>query len=264
MDCHSTRDWNKFSGPLVPGTLGKGGEEFNQKFGFPGQFFSKNITPAGIGNWTDGEVLRAIASGVSKDGSALFPVMPHAAYGRMDKEDVLSIIAYLRTLPAIAHEVPASVPDFPMNFIINTIPKKAEFSKRPDPSDQLAYGAYLFNAAACGDCHTKQEKGQPIAGMELAGGFEFPLFTGGVVRSANITPDTETGIGTWTEQQFVDRFKVFADSSYVPPVFGKGEFNTVMPWMMYAQMTTDDLKAIYAYLKTVKPIKNQVQRFTKD
>jgi hypothetical protein len=84
------------------------------------------------------------------------------------------------------------------------------------------------------------------------------------VRSANITPDTETGIGTWTEQQFVDRFKVFADSSYVPPVFGKGEFNTVMPWMMYAQMTTDDLKAIYAYLKTVKPIKNQVQRFTKD
>jgi hypothetical protein len=62
---------------------------------------------------------------VSKDGSALFPVMPHAAYGRMDKEDVLSIIAYLRTLPAIAHEVPASVPDFPMNIIINTIPKKA-------------------------------------------------------------------------------------------------------------------------------------------
>lgn len=264
MDCHSTRDWNKFSGPLVPGTLGKGGEEFNQKFGFPGQFFAKNITPAGIGNWTDGEVLRAVTSGVTKDGNAIFPVMPHAAYGRMDKEDVLSIIAYLRSLPAIAHEVPASVPDFPMNFIINTIPKKAEFSKRPDPSDQLAYGAYLFNAAACGDCHTKQDKGQPIAGMELAGGFEFPLFTGGIVRSANITPDPETGIGTWTEQQFVDRFKVFADSSYVPPTIGKGEFNTVMPWMMYAQMTNEDLKAIYAYLKTVKPIKNQVQRFSKE
>lgn len=264
MDCHSTRDWNKFSGPLVPGTLGKGGEEFNQKFGFPGQFFAKNITPAGIGNWTDGEVLRAVTSGVTKDGNAIFPVMPHAAYGRMDKEDVLSIIAYLRSLPAIAHEVPASVPDFPMNFIINTIPKKAEFSKRPDPSDQLAYGAYLFNAAACGDCHTKQDKGQPIAGMELAGGFEFPLFTGGIVRSANITPDPETGIGTWTEQQFVDRFKVFADSSYVPPTIGKGEFNTVMPWMMYAQMTNEDLKAMYAYLKTVKPIKNQVQRFSKE
>lgn len=264
MDCHSTRDWNKFSGPLVPGTLGKGGEEFNQKFGFPGQFFAKNITPAGIGNWTDGEVLRAVTCGVTKDGNAIFPVMPHAAYGRMDKEDVLSIIAYLRTLPAIAHEVPASVPDFPMNFIINTIPKKAEFSKRPEPSDQLAYGAYLFNAAACGDCHTKQDKGQPIAGMELAGGFEFPLFTGGIVRSANITPDPETGIGTWTEQQFVDRFKVFADSSYVPPTIGKGEFNTVMPWMMYAQMTNEDLKAIYAYLKTVKPIKNQVQRFSKE
>ena len=44
MDCHSTRDWNKFSGPLMPGTLGKGGELFDQKFGFPGAYYSRNIT----------------------------------------------------------------------------------------------------------------------------------------------------------------------------------------------------------------------------
>src|SRR5690606_37478758 len=52
MDCHSTRDYTLFSAPLVPGTLGKGGELFDQQMGFPGSFTSKNITPAGIGKWT--------------------------------------------------------------------------------------------------------------------------------------------------------------------------------------------------------------------
>ncbi|WP_348810799.1 c-type cytochrome [Flavobacterium maritimum] len=261
MDCHSTRDWNKFSGPLVDGTLGKGGEVFDQKFGFPGTFYSKNITPAGIGNWTDGEVLRAITSGVNRDGKALFPVMPHAHFGKMDREDVYSIIVYLRSLKPIENIVSDSKPDFPMNFIINTIPQKAEFSKIPSKSDTVAYGAYLFNAASCSECHSKQEKGKPIAGMELAGGFEFRMPTGGIARSANITQDRETGIGKWTEKDFVERFKVYADSSYVPNTVGKGNFNTTMPWTMYSKMNAEDLKAIFAYLKTVKPIKNNVVKF---
>lgn len=261
MDCHSTRDWNKFSGPLVDGTLGKGGEVFDQKFGFPGTFYSKNITPAGIGNWTDGEVLRAIASGVNRDGKALFPVMPHAHFGKMDREDVYSIIVYLRSLKPIENIVSDSKPDFPMNFIINTIPQKAEFSKIPSKSDTVAYGAYLFNAASCSECHSKQEKGKPIAGMELAGGFEFRMPTGGIARSANITQDRETGIGKWTEKDFVERFKAYADSSYVPNTVGKGNFNTTMPWTMYSKMNAEDLKAIFAYLKTVKPIKNNVVKF---
>src|SRR6478752_5224496 len=117
VDCHSTRNWNEFSGPVVDGTLGQGGELFDQKFGFPGSFYSKNITPFGIGNWTDGEVLRAISSGVSRDGSALFPIMPHPHFGQMDREDLESIIVYLRTLKSIKNIVPKSEPDFPMNFI---------------------------------------------------------------------------------------------------------------------------------------------------
>lgn len=262
MDCHSTRDWSKFSGPLTEGTLGKGGEIFDQNFGFPGKFYSANITPAGIGNWTDGELLRAISSGVNKDGRALFPVMPHANYGRMDKEDLLSIIAYVRNLKSIENKVPASVPDFPMNLIINTIPKKAEFSKVPDQSNSLAYGAYLFNAAACGDCHTKQVKGEKVMELELAGGFEFPLGNGTVVRSANITPDKETGIGSWTEEAFVNRFRAYADSAYHAHTVEKGAFNTTMPWTMYGKMKVEDLKAIFAYLKTVKPIKNEVTKFS--
>lgn len=262
MDCHSKRDWNTFSGPLVSGTLGQGGEIFNQKFGFPGEYYSKNITPSGIGNWTDGEILRAISTGVDKNGAALFPVMPHPNYGKMDKEDLYSIIVYLRSLKPIANKVPDSKSDFPMNFIINTIPKKAEFSKKPSEKDVVNYGAYLFNAASCIECHTKQEKGTKIEGMELAGGFEFPMVTGGIVRSSNITPDKTTGIGNWTEEMFVNRFKSYVDSTYIPNKVEKGNFNTVMPWTMYGKMKKEDLKAIYAYLKTVKPVKNSVVKFS--
>lgn len=262
MDCHSTRDWSKFSGPLTPGTLGKGGEIFNQKFGFPGEFYSRNITPSGIGDWTDGEVLRAISSGVSKSGKALFPVMQYVHFGKMDREDLYSIIVYLRTLKPIVNSVPDSKPDFPMNFIINTIPQKAEFSHKPSEKDVVNYGAYLFNAASCTECHTQQEKGVKIEGMELAGGFEFIMPSGGIARSANITPDKTTGIGKWTEKMFVDRFKSFADSTYVPTKIVNGNFNTVMPWTMYGTMKEEDLKAIFAYLKTVKPIKNSVIKFS--
>jgi mono/diheme cytochrome c family protein len=261
VDCHSTRNWNKFSGPLVEGTLGKGGEVFDQRFGFPGSFYSKNITPYGIGDWTDAEVLRAIASGVSKNGKALFPIMPHPNFGKMDKEDLVSIIVYLRSLKPIESKVPESIADFPMNLIINTIPKAPQYSVVPSKNDAVAYGSYLFNAASCSECHTKQEKGKPIEGMELAGGFEFPMVTGGIARSANITQDKDTGIGKLTEADFVKRFKSYADSTYVPNKVAKGSFNTTMPWTMYAGMKEEDLKAIYAYLKTVKPIHNSVEKF---
>lgn len=96
--------------------------------------------------------------------------------------------------------------------------------------------------------------------MELAGGFEFPMPHGGTARSANITPDKETGIGKWTEEAFVQRFKLYSDSALIP--VNKGEFNTVMPWTMFSTMKTEDIKAIYAYLKTVKPIKNKVVKFS--
>jgi len=261
MDCHSARDWTKFTGPLVPTTLGAGGEIFNQEYGFPGVFYSKNITPYALGSWTDGEVLIAITSGVSKNGSALFPVMPHPNYGQMDKEDIYSIIAYLRTLKPIEKDIPASVPDFPMNIIINTIPKPAAFKQIPDKKNLELYGSYIFNAAACNECHTKSVNGEKIKGMELAGGFEFKM-PGGVLRSSNITPDMETGIGGWSEQAFVNRFKSYADTNYVPATIEKGKYNTFMPWMMYSKMTEEDLRALFAYLKTVKPVKNKIVRYT--
>lgn len=262
MDCHSKRDWTKFSGPLTPGTLGVGGERFDQTVGFPGVYFSKNITPHGISRYTDGELFRVITTGVTKEGRAMFPVMPYQHYGAMDPEDINSIIAYIRSLAPIKTEVPESVSDFPMNFIINTIPQKANPQKIPLKSDALAYGKYLVNASACIECHSQVDKGKVIESLAFGGGREFAMPDGAVVRSANITPDQQSGIGSWTEEIFVARFKAYADSAYTAPAVNKGEFNSVMPWMMYAQMNTEDLKAIYTYLKSVKAIENKVEKFT--
>jgi mono/diheme cytochrome c family protein len=262
MDCHSKRDWSLFSGPLTPGTLGQGGERFDQGVGLPGVFVSRNITPHGISRYTDGELFRVITTGVNKEGKAMFPLMPYPYYGKMDPEDIYSIIAYVRSIPSIQTELQQSEPGFPMNFIINTIPKPATPQKRPDKSDKVAYGAYMVTATACVECHTKVDKGQIIPELSYGGGREFLFADGSVVRSANITPDEETGIGKWTEEMFIQRFKVYADSNYVSEKVKPGEFNSYMPWTMYAGMEREDLAAIFNYLKTVKPISNRVAKFT--
>jgi mono/diheme cytochrome c family protein len=261
IDCHSTRDWTRFAGPVIPGTLGKGGEKFGEALGFPGTFYSRNITPANLKDWTDGDIYRAITTGVTKDGEALFPVMPYHYYGMMDSSDVNAIIAYVRTLPPIQNTTPARSIDFPMNFIINTIPKKAHPTTRPAKSDTVAYGHYLVQIAGCQECHTKQVQGK-VVGAAFAGGWAFTMPDGSIVRSANLTPDPETGLGQWNMQAFVNKFKTYVSDGYQPPKIQPGEMQTVMPWNMYAGMDTTDLVAIYAYLHSLPPVKNEVVHFT--
>lgn len=262
IDCHATRDWSKFSGPPTEGTFGKGGDVFDQKFGFPGTYTAKNITPFGVGDWTDGELFRVITTGVNRDGKAMFPVMPYTYYGQMDEEDIKCIIAYIRTLKPIENKPAESVSDFPMNFIVNTIPHKANPQKRPPASDVLATGKYMANASGCVECHTKFDKGQLVAGTEWGGGREFPMPTGGIVRSGNISSDQETGIGSWSKDKFISLFKSRSDSTTLHTTLNKGAFNSPMPWTMYGTMTDADLEAIYTFLRTVKPIKNSVEKFT--
>ena len=262
VDCHTKRDFTKFAGPIDHQKLGEGGERFDQQnAGLPGVYYSPNITPFNLRNWTDGEIFRTITTGVNKDGDALFPIMPYPNFGKMDKEDIYSIIAYIRTLPAIESTAPKSKSDFPMNFIINTIPKDASLTTIPAPNDDIEYGRYMINAAGCGECHTPREKGESIPGMEFAGGHEFN-FGGVKLTSANITPDNETGIGNWTQDVFVSRFKAYGDSALKSHKLKKGEFQTVMPWLQYSGMKEQDLKAIYTYLRSLKPVKNQVVKFT--
>ncbi|MBI2420168.1 MAG: cytochrome C [Ignavibacteriales bacterium] len=264
IDCHSTRDWKKFSAPLIQGTEGTGGERFDEpNAGIPGILFSANITPANLSRYTDGELLRTITQGVNKENKALFPLMPYLSYNHLTREDAYAIIAYIRSLPSVEHVVGESSLDFPMNMIVKTIPAETFTPTAPiDTSDTKAYGKYLVGIAACGDCHTQMEKGQFVEGMAFAGGREFRLPIG-VLHSSNITPDKQTGIGGWSREQFTGKFKTFdSDTGRNIPV-GDGEFNTIMPWTMYAGMTEHDLGAIYDYLMTVKPVSNQVTKFSR-
>lgn len=262
MDCHSSRNFTKFSGPVIDGTLGKGGDRFDQSIGMPGVFYSKNITPEGISRYTDGELFRLITSGVTKEGRPMFPLMPYPYYGRMDREDIYDIIAYVRSIPAIKNDVPDSKADFPVNFIIHTIPTKGTPQTRPSKEDKIEYGKYLTNASGCRECHTKDKQGQIIEELAFSGGREFKFPDGSACRSANLTPDKETGIGSWTSELFVMKFKMYQDSTYQVPDVAPGEFNTIMPWTMYAGMEREDLEAIFAYLQTLTPMKNSVSKFS--
>jgi mono/diheme cytochrome c family protein len=262
IDCHSTRDWTKFSGPVTPGTEGRGGETFDHALGFPGTFTSANITPYHLSNWTDGELYRAITSGVGKGNRPFFPVMPYLYYATLDTEDIYSVISYIRTLTPISFNPPASSADFPLNIILHTIPKKAVPGIRPNPADSLAYGKYLVTAGGCIECHTAADsKGRLIAGMTFAGGREFQL-PWGIVRSGNITPDKQTGLGNYSELSFINRFKAYDPAINPIATVKKGDFNSIMPWSMYGGMTNADLASVYLFLKSIPPIKNPVVKFT--
>ena len=259
-DCHSQRDFSKFSGPPHPGTEFAGGDVFDHSQGFPGRFVSANITPYGIGDWTDGELFRLITEGVTKDGKPIFPVMPYHQFGQLAREDVEAVIAYLRTLQPVETNHPESKADFPINIIMRTMPQRAALTEKPDSTDRIAFGRYVFTAAACADCHTNVENGKPV-GPVGGGGREFRFPDGSIVRTSNITPHA-TGIAHHSRESFVALFKRYADSNFRLPDVRPGEFQTLMPWVMYAGMTEKELGAIYDYLQTLPPYENTIQRFT--
>ncbi len=265
MDCHSKRDFTKFAGPMVAGSEGMGGEMFDEKLaGIPGVVYAKNITPdneTGIGTWTDDEILRAMTHGISKNGDTLFPIMPYASFNHMAKEDLFAIIAYLRSLKPIKNKIPARQLMIPMSmaYPAPALQPSVDNNVRPPETEQVAYGGYLVNAAACAECHTPMEKGQPDFSRIFAGGFTFDagIFK---VTTANITPDS-TGIGSWTEEMFLNKFKNNSSDEMLNRDPGKE--NTIMPWHMYAKMKESDLKAVYAYLRTVKPVNQKIEKYPK-
>jgi mono/diheme cytochrome c family protein len=264
VDCHSERDFTKFAGPIKPGTFGKGGERFDgPTAGIPGVIYAPNITPAALRDWTDGELMHAVTTGVARDGRALFPLMPYPSYGRLAKEDVEAILAYVRTLQPVQSHVPERSLDVPVNLIVRTIPQPASFTARPSPSDRVKYGEYLVTMASCAECHTpRDDQGQLVPGMDFAGGNQFAHPELGYrVRTANITPDADTGIGQWTEEQFINKFKGFEAPDDRVLTDDEQRQNTAMPWKQYAGMTREDLGAIYSYLRTLKPVIHRVVKW---
>jgi hypothetical protein len=255
MYCHSERDYDYFGGPVIPGTLGKGGEVFDEKVGVSGYLVAQNITPYGIGDWSDGELYRAIVSGLHKDGYAMFPIMPFDVYLFLTDEDLYSLIAYVRMLEPIESDYSGQRE---LSTIMTIIANSRAIPAAPwdlDWDNQLQVGEYYARIGGCTFCHTTaDERMQPVEGMYLAGGLGMP-WEDKIIRASNITADPETGIGTWSEADFIKRFTDYRDNNI--PVADIG-WNSPMAWPVYANIREQDLAAIYAYVMAQRPVKHAV------
>ena len=251
FECHGEHDWTKHPASLIEGTRGAGYADFPLA-GLPGRVVPPNITPdpeTGAGNWTDDMLARAIHEGIGHDGRALFSFMPYLDFHSMSDEDLASVIVYLRSIPPIRKALPMTEIIFPVKYLMRSMPQPiTEPVPQPDVSTPVKRGEYLVTIAACTDCHTPQAKGQPIRGLEFAGGFvlEGPW---GRVASSNITPDP-SGIPYYDETLFLEMIR----TGYVKA----RKINQIMPWDHYRNLTEEDQKAIYAYIRTLKPVKHRV------
>ena len=194
--------------------------------------------------------MRALRNGQSKDGRLIAPVMPYEWYHEMSDEDALAVARYLLSLSPVRNEVKQS-PSFAFKVgrALFLRPKSALSVSTPPSSATTEYGRYLSNhVGLCADCHTqrvgllqKPDRSRLFAGMtNPPKGFP--------AKPPNITPHPETGIGKWSEEDFVKAMR-----TGVTPNGGK--LHPFMPWPKLKRMTDDDLHAIYAYLRTVPAIR---------
>ena len=263
MSCHSGTDPSYFGRGLpIEGKEGAGGFHIKAKMGPMGSMdiYTPNITPAAIGDWTDGELLRSITAGVNNKGESLFPIMSYESYHNMDKDDAYSIVAYIKSLKPIDEIHPKKKIKGMIKLIERSMPKPWYPKPKPERTNTVEYGRYLAKIGDCYSCHsTWSRPGKYKEGMEFAGGNDFNLTDGVIVRSSNITPDMETGIGNRSKENFIGLFKSFKEPIKLPD--GQTHENTVMAWSSYAGMTDDDLGAIYDYLQTIKPVNHVVEKY---
>ena len=208
-----------------------------------------NLTPdpeTGIGTYSDDALARAIREGVGHDGRTLFPVMPYSKFKAMTDEDLASIVVYLRTVQPIKHQVAPSVPPFPVKYLIRSLPEPITEPVTADASTPAKRGQYLATIAACAECHTPMDqKGNRLPGLEFAGGFKLEFTGAPTVFSRNITPSVN-GIPYYTEDLFIETIRTGR--------VRERQLATLMPTRLYRNMTDQDLKDIFAYLQTLKPV----------
>lgn len=240
--CHTPSQWTQHGAPSVPGKEFEGQELPLQ--GFPGTAVAPNITPdaeTGAGNWTDDQIGRAIREGIKHDGSTIFPLMPYSSdYKHLSDEDLASVVVYVRSVSPIHNALPKSKINFPVNYLVRGAPEPITRPVPPPATDQLSRGKYLVQLG-CG-CHNAVEN-LPYGGGEVLGG------PWGTVTSANITPDA-SGMSYYNEATFMTALR----TGYV----GARELNSIMPFGEFKNLTDDDLKAMFAYLRTLPPVKHRV------
>ncbi len=135
------------------------------------------------------------------------------------------------------------------------LPVRSASATPPRQDDKVAHGKYIVSIIGCADCHSPidDKTGQTIPGKEFSGGRPFDLGPLGIVYTKNITQDKKTGLGDWTDDEIKTAITtgVSKDGLHLFPV---------MPYLFFNNMSDDDLDAVVAYLRTIKPIENQVER----
>jgi mono/diheme cytochrome c family protein len=254
--CHSERNFDLFGAPPVP-PFGGGrkcmaaGEKppgLAEAGGMPGTLCFRNISSdkqTGVGEWTDGEILRAVREGIHRDGKGLFPMMPYFIYRNLSDADAAAVVAYVRTVPPVDNPLPVTDLDFPFSLFARLTPEPVdEPVAHPNEADAVEYGRYLTTVARCAFCHTPRDRSrQPLPGKDFAGGIGFQGREG-IFYSTNLTTDPE-GLGDMRVDEFIALF-------HRPAVPSTDELN-LMPWTYFSGMSDADLGAIYAFLRTVTP-----------
>ncbi|MFN5325025.1 MAG: c-type cytochrome [Bacteroidota bacterium] len=230
-----------------------------------GMAYSANITADrqhGIGNYTDGELVYLLRTGVKKNGQYAPPYM--AKLPHMSDEDINAIISFLRSdhpwVQAAATPSKPCEPSFLTKFLCNVAFKPLPMPEKPitipDSTDKIAFGKYLAINLDCWTCHsgdfTKMDIMNPEKSFHFFGGGNKPLnLQGEVVMTSNLTPHKETGIGLWSEEKFIKALK-----------YGlvDGQPALRYPMVPYTQLTDYEAEAIYAYLRTVPAIDNKVYK----
>lgn len=246
--CHTDRDHG--------GQPYAGGRALATPFG---TFYSPNITAdpqTGIGRWSDEQFLRALRDGVRPDGANYFPVFPYPSFTKITDADSRAIKAYLSSLPAVRRANRAHDISFPVSwrFLQNgwklLFFSPGPFRPAPERSETYNRGAYLVTALAhCGECHTPRNW---FGAMEpdrfLAGNPDGP--DGKSVP--NITPDPQTGIGNWSEEDIATLLKTgqTPEFDFVGGAMGEVVRNT-------SRLDDADRRAIAVYLKSLPPIHSQ-------
>ena len=224
-----------------------------------GTFYSPNITPdpeTGIGRWSDEQFLRALRDGVRPDGANYFPVFPYPSFTKITDADARAIKAYLFSLTAVRQANRAHDVSFPFSWrFLQNIWKLLFFGPgpfRPAPERSEAYnrGAYLVTALAhCGECHTPRN---------WFGATEPDRFLGGNPHGPdgkpvpNITPDPQTGIGEWTEEDIATLLKTGQEPEFD---FVGGAMGEVVRHT--SRLDDADRRAIAVYLNSLPPIHSQ-------
>jgi mono/diheme cytochrome c family protein len=246
--CHSSDPRNS-DGPLA------GGRTFtNWRLG---TIRAANLTPdaaTGLGSWSEAEIVRAIRNGQDREGHLLAPVMPYEWLSVLGDRDALAMAAYLKSLPPVSNRVEShtnAVFAAAKTFFLH--PARTTASTPPPRAPTAEYGRYLATVALCADCHTPRGGLQQRADRDRLFAGDATPPKGFPANPANLTPDQETGIGRWSEAEFLRTLRTGVNP--------KGDsLHAFMPWREYRRMTDGDLQAIYRYLRTLPPIRNEVPR----